>query len=115
MNDSSLNPYLNLKNILLKIGLDGFLLALLLSVLIAYLWPEPGLSRDQFSLAWFADIGVSVIFFFYGLRLSINTLKADLYNWRLHLSIQSTTFIVFPVLLLLIWQFFLHKRALYSG
>ncbi|MCC5931363.1 MAG: bile acid:sodium symporter [Cyclobacteriaceae bacterium] len=111
MNANRSRPYLNIKNILLKIGLDGFLIALLLSVLIAYLWPEPGLSRSRFSLAWFADIGVSVIFFFYGLRLSLQTLKADLYNWKLHLSIQSTTFIVFPLLLLLVWQFFPSQKS----
>lgn len=111
MNFVKTRQHRNLKDILLKIGLDGFLIALIISVIIAYLWPEPGLSRSRFSMAWFADIGVSVIFFFYGLRLSIQTLRSDLYNWKLHISIQSTTFVVFPLLLLLLWQFFPSQKT----
>src|SRR5690606_6853578 len=46
-----------------------------------------------------------VIFFFYGVKLSPQSLKAGLSNWRLHLLIQSTTFIIFPVFILLLYLF----------
>nr|WP_266369443.1 bile acid:sodium symporter family protein [Tellurirhabdus rosea] len=67
---------------------------------LAYLWPGPGLGEGPLSLSAIANYGVSVIFFFYGLRLSGEKLKAGLSNWRLHLTIHLTTFVLFPLLVL---------------
>lgn len=95
-------PHLNkLTN---RLGLDWFPGALLLMILLAYLWPEPGLENGPLALGTVTDIGVSVIFLFYGLRLSPEKLKAGLSNWRLHLLVQLSTFVLFPVLVLLVMQ-----------
>jgi sodium/bile acid cotransporter 7 len=48
---------------------------------------------------------VSLIFFFYGLKLSPEKLKTGLKNWQLHLLIQLSTFLLFPLLVLLFYPF----------
>ncbi|MFC5412422.1 bile acid:sodium symporter family protein [Larkinella bovis] len=75
-------------------------MALLGMIGLAYLWPEPGIQKGPFSLDNLANIGVSVIFFFYGLRLSGDKLRVGLSNWKLHLTIHLTTFVLFPLLIL---------------
>jgi len=92
------------KSFAARLGLDWFLLALLLMILLAYLWPQAGLKDGPLALGTITDIGVSVIFLFYGLRLSPEKLKAGLSNWRLHLLVQLSTFVLFPVLVLLVMQ-----------
>ncbi|WP_181306462.1 bile acid:sodium symporter family protein [Rufibacter sp. XAAS-G3-1] len=81
-----------------RIGLDAFLLALLAMILLAYLWPELGEENGPLPLEEITTYGVSLIFFFYGLRLSPTKLKAGLSDWRLHLVVQLSTFLLFPLL-----------------
>lgn len=69
-------------------------------ILLAYLWPELGQGPSGHVLEYITTYGVSVIFFFYGMRLSPEKLKAGLSNWRLHLVVQAATFILFPILVL---------------
>ncbi|WP_262707513.1 bile acid:sodium symporter family protein [Larkinella soli] len=83
-----------------RAGLDWFLLALLAMIGLAYLWPKPGIQEGPFSLSSLAGYGVSLIFFFYGLRLSLEKLRVGLSNWRLHLTVHLTTFVLFPLLIL---------------
>ena len=83
-----------------KLGLDWFLAALIGMIVLAYLWPQLGVDREPVSLGDIANYGVSVIFFFYGLRLSPEKLKAGLSSWRLHVVVQLSTFILFPLLVL---------------
>src|SRR3954471_22534626 len=42
--------------------------------------------------------GVSLIFFLHGLTLSFQALAAGTRKWRLHLLVQMSTFVMFPVL-----------------
>lgn len=83
-----------------KAGLNGFFFALLFMVLLAWLFPYFGTSESPLPLSIITKYGVSVIFFFYGLKLSPEKLKTGLSNWRLHLLIQTTTFILFPTFVL---------------
>ncbi len=83
-----------------RAGLDWFLLALISMIFLAYLWPQVGVDREPVSLGDVANYGVSVIFFFYGLRLSPDKLRAGLSNWRLHTVVQLSTFVLFPLLIL---------------
>ncbi|HZG26707.1 MAG TPA: bile acid:sodium symporter family protein [Chitinophagaceae bacterium] len=83
-----------------KAGLDGFILGLLVMVFLAWLWPEGGENNSPLKLDEISSYGVSLIFFFYGLRLNLENLKAGLSKWRVHLTVHSTTFILFPVLVL---------------
>ncbi len=84
----------------MRAGFDWFLLALVGMIVLAWLWPEGGIDREPFSLGDVAGIGVSLIFFFYGLRLSPEKLKVGLGSWRLHLVVQASTFLLFPLLIM---------------
>jgi solute carrier family 10 (sodium/bile acid cotransporter), member 7 len=87
-------------------GIDWFIPALLLMIGLAWLRPEYGLGQGAFSLRSMAGYGISVIFFLYGLRLSLFQLLKSLSNWKLHLIIQSVTFIVFPMIVLVFRKYF---------
>ncbi|MHA6247243.1 bile acid:sodium symporter family protein [Pontibacter sp. CAU 1760] len=89
-----------------RAGLDWFLLALVGMIVLASFFPELGVDRDPLSLGDLAGYGVSVIFFFYGLRLSPAKLKAGLSSWKLHLVVQLSTFVLFPLLILPLHSFF---------
>lgn len=83
-----------------KAGLDRFLLLLLSMIGLAYVWPYPGMKTSPVPLGEMATYGVSIVFFFYGLRLSPEKLRAGLSNWRLHLMIHLSTFVLFPLIAL---------------
>ncbi|GAB2598546.1 bile acid:sodium symporter [Spirosoma areae] len=83
-----------------RVGLDWFILALLAMIGLAKLWPGPGIQEGPLSVASLAGYGVTLIFFFYGLRLNFAQLRAGLQNYRLHLVIHLTTFLVFPAVVL---------------
>ncbi|GAA4439361.1 bile acid:sodium symporter [Ravibacter arvi] len=97
---------MNFFKTLSKYGLDGFLSALLLVIFLAYLYPYPGSLDSRYRLNEVANSGVSVIFFFYGLKLGFRKLRDGLENWRLHLFIQSVTFFIFPLAGLALRPFF---------
>ncbi len=96
----------SVQELLVRAGFDWFLLALIGMIVLAWLWPEGGLDYEPFSLSDVAGIGVSLIFFFYGLRLSPEKLRAGLGSWRLHLVVQASTFLIFPLLLIPLHGFF---------
>ena len=74
---------------------NGFIFALLLAIIFAWLFPS---ALNSFPLGWIIDIGIGLIFFFYGLKLAPADLKLGFLNYRSHILIQLTTFIVFPLL-----------------
>jgi len=90
----------SLWSVLTNVGLDWFILALMGMILLAYLLPSPGAQKGIFSLKELANYGISLIFFFYGLRLSPQRLREGLGNWHLHLTVQLATFVLFPLLIL---------------
>ena len=79
---------------------DNFVLLLGLMVLLGRFLPGPGIAEGPFSLASIASAGVSLIFFFYGLRISWEQMAQGLRKWKLHLLIQSVTFLLFPLIVL---------------
>lgn len=90
----------------LKVGLDWFILAIIGMIILASIWPSIGIQKGMFSLKSIAGYGVSLIFFFYGLRLSPQKLREGLSNWRLHTVVQLSTFVLFPILILLLMRLF---------
>lgn len=82
------------------------MLSLLVSIVLAYLWPYPGTTVSPIPLAEIAGYGVSAIFFFYGLKLNLAQLRVGLSNTRLHLLIHAATFLFFPILIWGIKPFF---------
>ncbi len=96
---------------------DPFVSCLGLVILLAYLSPEIGAAHGSFSLRKAADFGVSAIFFFYGIGMSPASLRAGLSNWRLHLLVHLTTFLIFPSVVLAAREFFVTEstRLLWLG
>jgi len=100
-NTLRVKPLHRLAAIAKRMGLDYFLLLLLLMISLAYLKPELGEENGPLPLGAITTYGVSLIFFFYGLRLSPAKLKAGLTDWRLHVVVQLSTFHLFPALVFL--------------
>ncbi|WP_336128190.1 bile acid:sodium symporter family protein [Mesoflavibacter sp. CH_XMU1422-2] len=80
--------------------IDKFVIAIIITVIVAYIYPDLGKGESAQVLNTLSSIGISLIFFFYGLKLSPQQIKIGLKNWKLHVLIQATTFIVFPLIVL---------------
>ncbi|MEV6065083.1 bile acid:sodium symporter family protein [Nocardia sp. NPDC052001] len=87
--------------VLSKFHLDGFILGLLTMVLLGALVPVSGSAADIFG--WITKAAIALLFLLYGTRLSPAEAWAGLKHWRLHLTVLSVTFLIFPVLGLGIW------------
>ncbi|PKR82071.1 hypothetical protein CW751_01670 [Brumimicrobium salinarum] len=80
--------------------IDKFVFAIIISIILAYFFPQLGVKENAIALDRIASIGISLIFFFYGLKLSTEAIKSGLKNWRLHIVVQTSTFILFPLTVL---------------
>lgn len=109
-----------------KLKIDSFVIAIVISIIVAYFFPQAGASDSPVPMDLISSIGISLIFFFYGLSLSSEAIKNGLKNWKLHVTVQSSTFILFPLLILpfyplfkntsydILWLAFLFMAALPS-
>ncbi|BAE50465.1 bile acid:sodium symporter family protein [Paramagnetospirillum magneticum] len=84
--------------LLARVGIDGFLLGLIVMVGLAWLLPDFGKSGGYLAMDAITGYGVALVFLLYGLTLPPERMKAGLVNWRLHLLVQISTFGLFPVL-----------------
>lgn len=75
---------------------EPFILMLLGTVVIASLLPARGAWATAFGHA--ADIGIVLLFFLHGAKLSREAILAGMRNWKLHLAVLATTFVAFPIL-----------------
>ncbi|MDT0651766.1 bile acid:sodium symporter [Autumnicola edwardsiae] len=82
---------------------NGFIAAIFMAIIVAYFFPQ---GNEILPLKTITDIGIGLIFFFYGLKLSPAEFKLGLLNYKSHIVIQLTTFIIFPLLALLFLPFF---------
>ena len=71
-------------------------------IVLAY-W-LPGMEK-VIPLEQISTYGIAGIFFFYGLKLSPEQLKKGVSNWKLHLLVQCSTFLIFPAIVLLVYPF----------
>ncbi len=85
--------------------IDGFVLSIIAVIGLAYVFPQWGIRESKIPLDTISAIGISLIFFSYGLKLSPTKLKAGVKNWKLHLLIQTSTFLIFPLLVLVFRPF----------
>ncbi len=90
-----------------KIKLDKFVIAIIGIVIIAYFFP---FLQHHLPLDLIGSIGISLIFFFYGLKLSPEKIKNGLKNWKLHALVQLSTFLIFPVIIIL-FKPFIHSES----
>lgn len=93
----------------MKFKIDGFVLSIIAVIGVAYIFPDWGTANSKIPIDAISAIGISLIFFFYGLKLSPHKLKAGLKNWKLHLLIQLATFLIFPLVVLAFYPLMQNK------
>ncbi|HWD04816.1 MAG TPA: bile acid:sodium symporter family protein [Amycolatopsis sp.] len=82
--------------VLAKLRIDPFIAAILCTVGVASLLPASGATATGFGIS--ANIAVGLLFFLYGARLSSKEALDGLRHWRLHATVLSATFVLFPLL-----------------
>jgi solute carrier family 10 (sodium/bile acid cotransporter), member 7 len=94
---------------------DTFTLLLIAMVLLASVLPISGEPAEWFGIA--TNFAVALLFFLHGARLSTDVVVAGFLNWRLQSFILAVTFVVFPLLGLLLGLLspWLIPPALYLG
>ncbi|WP_315897863.1 bile acid:sodium symporter family protein [Gillisia sp. Hel_I_86] len=83
--------------------MNGFIISLVLAIILAYFFPT---ALQELPVNIITNIGIGLIFFFYGLKLAPEELKLGFLNYRSHLLIQFSTFLLFPLLTFLFIPFF---------
>ncbi len=81
----------------MKIKFDWFLIGMAVAVGLAWLFPRPGAPGGWLQPEVINKIGVALIFFFNGLSLSFAAMKAGAMRWPVHVMVQTTTFVIFPL------------------
>ncbi|UGQ45015.1 bile acid:sodium symporter family protein [Massilia endophytica] len=85
--------------LLTRIIPDGFTAALLITVALATVLPCEGATAVV--MGRITTFAIGLLFFFHGAKLSREAVIAGLTHWRLHLLVLCLTFVMFPVLGLL--------------
>lgn len=75
---------------------DPFLLLILLSAVIGFALPVTG--QGAVVLAWVTKVAIFLLFLGYGARLSAAEAWAGLRHWRLHGTILACTYVLFPLI-----------------
>jgi solute carrier family 10 (sodium/bile acid cotransporter), member 7 len=81
---------------------DWFLGGMAAAVVLATLFPEFGRSGGPMHADVVSDVGIALVFFLHGLGLSIASLRSGVSRWKVHLLVQTYTFVVFPLLWLVL-------------
>ena len=84
----------------LFIVVDPFVVSLMVIVVVATLLPCSGKGAVFFDYA--ADAGIVLLFFLHGAKLSREAIVGGMLNGRLHFSTLAVTFVMFPILGLLL-------------
>lgn len=79
---------------------DPYIVAILLMVVLASLLPVSGHGAVWFG--WLTKAAIALLFFLHGARLPREQVVAGLIHWRLHLLVLASTYLLFPLLGLLI-------------
>ena len=77
---------------------DGYILLILGMVVLASVLPAQGQARPVLDIA--VSLGIGIVFFLHGARLSRQAVIAGATQWRLHALILASTFVLFPALTL---------------
>lgn len=76
-------------------SIDPFLLWLIAMVAAASLLPVRGAAANWFDVL--ADAAIALLFFLHGAKLSREAVLQGAGNWRLHLMVLASTYLLFPV------------------
>ena len=79
-----------------RFPIDTFLLLIIASAVLASLLPVHGAGVS--AMTWLSRVMLGVLFFLYGVRLKRSEAINGLRHWRLHATILSCTYLVFPLI-----------------
>jgi sodium/bile acid cotransporter 7 len=82
----------------MKLKPDWFLIGMIAATALAWAFPAPGAAGGWLHPELLTKVGVALIFFLHGVALSFAALKAGTLRWPLHLLVQTSTFVMFPLL-----------------
>lgn len=85
-----------MRGLLDKLSIDGFILAIFAAVGVAALFPATGRAEPVVDGA--VTVAIAILFFLYGARIHPREAIAGLKHWRLHVLILGFTFVVFPLI-----------------
>lgn len=71
---------------------------MVIAMVLAWLLPEPGAAGGILHPELLTKAGIALIFFLHGAGLSFAAMKDGISRWKLHVIIQLTTFVVFPLI-----------------
>jgi sodium/bile acid cotransporter 7 len=99
-----------------KLRIDPFLPGLVLMILLGWRIPIQEV-LDPNIVSKIVYYGIAGIFLLYGIKLDLSQIRRDLGHWKLHLLIQGTTFLLFPLLILALLPVFeqLGKNEIWLG
>lgn len=84
------------RRLLSRLVPSSFTTSLIAVVVLATLLPATGGAARAVDIA--TDVGIGLLFFLHGARLSRQAVVAGVLHWRLHLTVFAATFVLFPLL-----------------
>lgn len=81
----------------MKFKFDWFLWGMVAAVALAWLFPQAGAPGGWLHPEIVNKLGVALIFFLTGVSLSFTAMKAGAMRWPVHVVVQTTTFVIFPL------------------
>lgn len=104
---------MGLKSLLEKLKLEPYVIALFGMVVLASILPVRGEAAHGLSMV--VKLAIALLFFLHGAKLSRESVVAGVTHWRLHLLILAFTFVMFPVLGLVISKLGILPTTLAAG
>lgn len=77
---------------------DWFLIGMALAIGLAWLFPGPGARGGWLHPELLTKAGVALIFLLHGMSLSFVAMRRGVLNWPVHLVVQASVFLIFPLL-----------------
>ena len=71
---------------------------MVLATLLAWALPGPGAPGGWLHPELLTKLAIALVFFLHGVALSFGALRAGALQWPLHLVVQASTFLLFPLL-----------------
>jgi sodium/bile acid cotransporter 7 len=85
-----------MNRLLARLNIDPYILLLISTVALASVLPARGVFAQI--AGGVADAGIALLFFLHGAKLSREAVMEGARAWKLHLSVASLTFVLFPLI-----------------
>jgi len=85
-----------MNGLLKRLNIDAYILLLVTMVALASVLPARGVGATIAGIC--ANVGIVLLFFLHGARLSRQAVIDGVRHWRLHAAVAAMTYILFPIL-----------------